>query len=102
MNLVVLLGIEENNRIKPAGIMEFVPSAASQYQDLIVISLDPKIKCKVKMATPTRDELQEALEPKHVQEILGIGRSQTYELFNKPPFHVVKSEGYTKFQKLLF
>ena len=55
----LLLGIEENNRIKPAGIMEFVTPEArkqfySQYQDLIVdenkkfIFLDPKIKCKVK------------------------------------------------------
>jgi DNA ligase 1 len=37
----LLLGIEENNRIKPAGIMEFVTPAArkqfyNQYQDLIV------------------------------------------------------------------
>jgi DNA ligase-1 len=61
----LLLGIEENNRIKPAGIMEFVTPAArkqfySQYQDLIVdenkkfIYLDPKIKCKVKFRNYTK------------------------------------------------
>ncbi|PEJ25913.1 hypothetical protein CN689_25870 [Peribacillus butanolivorans] len=55
----MLLGIEENNRIKPACIMEFVTPAArkqfyNQYQDLIVeenkkfIYLDHKIKCRVK------------------------------------------------------
>lgn len=61
----LLLGIEENNRIKPAGIMEFVTPAArkqfySQYQDLIVdenkkfIYLEPKIKCKVKFRNYTK------------------------------------------------
>ncbi|MCM3170354.1 hypothetical protein M3617_27025 [Peribacillus frigoritolerans] len=61
----LLLGIEDNNRIKPAGIMEFVTPAArkkfySQYQDLIVdenkkfIYLDPKIKCKVKFRNYTK------------------------------------------------
>lgn len=60
----LLLGIEENNQIKPAGIMEFVTPAArkqfySQYQDLIVdenknfIFLEPKIKCKVKFRNYT-------------------------------------------------
>ncbi|MFB7641466.1 ATP-dependent DNA ligase [Peribacillus butanolivorans] len=60
----LLLGIEENNRIKPAGIMEFVTPAArkqfySQYEDLIVdenkkfIFLEPKIKCKVKFRNYT-------------------------------------------------
>ncbi|MFD4931855.1 hypothetical protein ACFWMS_23710 [Peribacillus butanolivorans] len=59
-----LLGIEDNNQIKPAGIMEFVTPAArkqfySQYQDLIVnenkkfIFLEPKIKCKVKFRNYT-------------------------------------------------
>ncbi|WP_285856633.1 ATP-dependent DNA ligase [Peribacillus frigoritolerans] len=61
----LLLGIEENNRIKPAGIMEFVTPAArkqfySQYQNLIVdenkkfIYLEPKIKCKVKFRNYTK------------------------------------------------
>ncbi|MFE0508187.1 ATP-dependent DNA ligase [Peribacillus butanolivorans] len=64
----LLLGIEENNRIKPAGIMEFVTPAArmqfySQYQDLIVeenkkfIYLDPKIKCRVKFRNYTKNGL---------------------------------------------
>ncbi|MFJ7685240.1 hypothetical protein [Peribacillus butanolivorans] len=60
----LLLGIEENNLIKPAGILEFVTPAArkqfySQYRDLIVnenkkfIFLEPKIKCKVKFRNYT-------------------------------------------------
>lgn len=64
----LLLGIEENDRIKPAGIMEFVTPAArkqffSQYQDLIVdenkkfIYLDPKIKCRVKFRNYTKNGL---------------------------------------------
>ncbi|MFE5430258.1 hypothetical protein [Peribacillus simplex] len=64
----LLLGIEENNRIKPAGIMEFVTPAArkqfyKQYQDLVVdennnfIYLDPKIKCRVKFRNYTKKGL---------------------------------------------
>ncbi|MFE4354210.1 ATP-dependent DNA ligase [Peribacillus butanolivorans] len=64
----LLLGIEENDRIKAAGIMEFVTPAArklfyNQYQDLIVdenkkfIYLDPKIKCKVKFRNYTKNGL---------------------------------------------
>ncbi|MBT2614141.1 MULTISPECIES: RNA ligase family protein [unclassified Bacillus (in: firmicutes)] len=64
----LLLGIEENNRIKPAGIMEFVTPAArkqfyNHYQDLIVdennkfIYLDPKIKCRVKFRNYTKNGL---------------------------------------------
>lgn len=34
--------------------------------------------------------LPEVLTPKDVQEILGIGRRQTYELLADPPFHVVR------------
>jgi DNA ligase-1 len=60
----LLLGIEENNWIRPAGIIEFVTPVArkqfySQYQDLVVdenekfIYLDPKIKCKVKFRNYT-------------------------------------------------
>lgn len=37
-----------------------------------------------------REELPEALTSDHVQQILGIGRRQTYELLSNPPFHVVK------------
>lgn len=54
------------------------------------------------MATINREDLPEALEPKHVQLILGIGRSQTYELFNKPPFHVVKIGRIYKVSKVTF
>ncbi|WP_434169131.1 RNA ligase family protein [Peribacillus frigoritolerans] len=64
----LLLGIEKNDRIKPAGIMEFVTPAArkqlyNQYQDLIVdenskfIYLDPKIKCRVKFRNYTKNGL---------------------------------------------
>ncbi|KWW17931.1 DNA-binding protein [Peribacillus simplex] len=56
----------------------------------------------MRMAALDRDSLPEALEPKHVQEILGIGRSQTYELFNKPPFHVVKIGRIYKVSKITF
>ncbi|MCY9003294.1 RNA ligase family protein [Peribacillus frigoritolerans] len=64
----LLLGIEKNDRIKPAGIMEFITPAArkqlyNQYQDLIVdenskfIYLDPKIKCRVKFRNYTKNGL---------------------------------------------
>ncbi|PJN87701.1 DNA-binding protein [Bacillus sp. mrc49] len=56
----------------------------------------------MRMAALDRDSLPEALEPKHVQEILGIGRSQTYELFNNPPFHVVKIGRIYKVSKITF
>lgn len=49
-----------------------------------------------------RDELPEALEPKHIQQILDIGRSQTYELFKNPPFHVVKIGRIYKVSKTTF
>lgn len=49
-----------------------------------------------------RDELPEALEPKHIQEILGIGRKQTYELLGNPPFHVVKIGRIYKISKKTF
>ncbi|MGE6717552.1 hypothetical protein ACQKGD_09255 [Peribacillus frigoritolerans] len=63
-----LLGIEVDNRIKPAGIMEFItPVARKQFynhnQDLIVdennkfIYLDPKIKCRVKFRNYTKNGL---------------------------------------------
>lgn len=61
----LLLGIEESNRIKPAGIMEFVSPIArkqfyKQYQDLIIeedkkfIHVEPKIKCRVKFRNYTK------------------------------------------------
>ncbi|MFD6441742.1 hypothetical protein ACFWDG_18475 [Peribacillus sp. NPDC060186] len=64
----LLLGIEENDRIKPAGIMVVTPVARKQfygqYQDLIVdenkkfIYLDPKIKCKVKFRNYIKNGLR--------------------------------------------
>ncbi|MBT2669117.1 hypothetical protein J7J00_27420 [Bacillus sp. ISL-4] len=64
----LLLGIEENDRIKPVGIMELVTPAArkqfyNQYQDLIVdenkkfIYLDSRIKCRVKFRNYTKNGL---------------------------------------------
>jgi DNA ligase 1 len=61
----LLLGIEEDNKIKPAGIMEFVTPDAkikfySQYRDYIIeenkkfIYLDPKMKCRVKFRNYTK------------------------------------------------
>lgn len=46
----------------------------------------------------------EVLTPKHVQEILGIGRRQTYELFNQdyPPFHFVRVGRSIKIPKIVF
>lgn len=64
----LLLGIKVDNRIKPAGIMEFVTPVArkqfyNRYQDFIVdennkfIYLDPKIKCRVKFRNYTKNGL---------------------------------------------
>ncbi|MFC0417723.1 helix-turn-helix domain-containing protein [Cytobacillus solani] len=44
----------------------------------------------------------EALTPSHVQQILKIGRRQTYELLEKPPFHVVKVGRLYKISKKAF
>ncbi|MDQ0257964.1 hypothetical protein J2S74_005427 [Evansella vedderi] len=49
-----------------------------------------------------RDELPEALTPKDIQQILGIGRRQTYELMEDPPFHVVKVGKIYKISKRAF
>jgi hypothetical protein len=45
----------------------------------------------------------EVLNPKHIQEILGIGRRQTYELLNQepPPFHLVRVGRSIKVSKVL-
>jgi DNA ligase 1 len=61
----LLLGIEERDRLKPAGVMEFVVPEArkqfySQYRDLIIgedkkfIHLEPQIKCRVKFRNYTK------------------------------------------------
>lgn len=49
-----------------------------------------------------RDNLPEALTPSHIQRILGIGRRQTYELMENPPFHVVKVGRLYKISKKSF
>lgn len=61
----LLLGIEENNQIKPAGIMEFMNKKDrmkfyQQYRDLVIdendkfIYLEPHIKCQVKFRNYTK------------------------------------------------
>lgn len=50
------------------------------------------------------DNYPEVLSPKHIQEILGIGRRQTYELLNQdpPPFYFVRVGRSIKVSKVLF
>lgn len=61
----LLLGIEEGDRIKPAGLMEFMSLEAKkrfykEYRSLIVnendkfVYLDPKLKCRVKFRNYTK------------------------------------------------
>jgi hypothetical protein len=38
----------------------------------------------------SKEDYPVVLDPVHIQEILGIGRRQTYELLQNPPFHVVR------------
>ncbi|MGO4496493.1 DNA-binding protein [Paenibacillus sp. 2RAB27] len=40
------------------------------------------------MFTKNKEDLPLVLEAKDIQSILSIGRRQTYELLEKPPFHV--------------
>ncbi|WP_286231333.1 helix-turn-helix domain-containing protein [Neobacillus mesonae] len=49
-----------------------------------------------------REDLPEALTPTHIQKILGIGRRQTYELMENPPFHIVKVGRLYKISKQSF
>lgn len=62
----LLLGLEEEGKIRPAGVMGFMNPAARQslydsYRDYIVdednkfIYLDPKIKCRVKFRNYTKE-----------------------------------------------
>lgn len=46
----------------------------------------------------------EVLNPKDIQEVLGIGRRQTYELLNQvpPPFHIVRVGRSIKVSKVAF
>jgi hypothetical protein len=56
----------------------------------------------VKTSEINREKLPEALTSDHVQQILGIGRRQTYELLNDPPFHAVKIGKLYKISKKAF
>lgn len=49
-----------------------------------------------------REDLPETLEPKHIKQILDIGRRQTYELLENPPFHVVRVGRLYKVSKRVF
>ncbi|MFC0417722.1 helix-turn-helix domain-containing protein [Cytobacillus solani] len=49
-----------------------------------------------------KNELPEVLTPKHIQEILGIGRRTTYEMMENPPFHVAKVGKLYKVSKKTF
>lgn len=49
-----------------------------------------------------KEQLPEVLEPKHIQQILNIGRRQTYELLENPPFHVVRVGRLYKISKRAF
>lgn len=62
----LLLGVEDEGKLKAAGLMEFVPQKEKfrfykQYQDLIVdenetfIFLNPQIKCRVKFRNYTKE-----------------------------------------------
>lgn len=54
------------------------------------------------MVDLNRDDLPDALEPKHIQQILNIGRRRTYELLENPPFHVVRVGWLYKISKQTF
>lgn len=49
-----------------------------------------------------RDELPEVLTTKLVQQILQIGKKQTYEMMENPPFHVVRVGRLYKISKKAF
>jgi hypothetical protein len=50
----------------------------------------------------TRDELPEVMQVDHIQEFLGIGRRQAYEIVHNPPFSVVKVGRLYKISKVSF
>lgn len=52
--------------------------------------------------TLNREDLPEVLTPKHVQEILQIGKKQTYEMMENPPFHLVRVGRLYKISKKTF
>ncbi|RRN73244.1 DNA-binding protein [Peribacillus simplex] len=49
-----------------------------------------------------RNEYPEVLEPKEIQEILKIGRRQTYELLANAPFRVLSVGRNNKIPKHVF
>lgn len=51
-----------------------------------------------------RDALPEALNPQHIQDILGLSRRATYELMNSenPPFKILKVQNRFKVSKKVF
>lgn len=50
----------------------------------------------------SRDDLPEVMSPKHIQAFLQIGKRQTYELLENPPFHVVRVGYRYKISKVAF
>ena len=48
------------------------------------------------------DSLPNSLEVRHIQEILGCGRRQAYELVNSGAFHVVRIGTKIKVSKRVF
>lgn len=60
------------------------------------------IKEKPKIKSINRDDLPDALSPKHIQEILGISRKKTYGMLEDPPFHALKLGRLIKISKKSF
>ncbi|WGG47705.1 helix-turn-helix domain-containing protein [Rossellomorea sp. DA94] len=50
----------------------------------------------------TRKELPDVMTVKHVQQFLGIGRRQSYEMMENPPFNVVRIGKIYKISKVSF
>ncbi|MFW0780096.1 DNA-binding protein [Rossellomorea marisflavi] len=50
----------------------------------------------------TRDELPEVMAPIHVKSFLGIGKKQTYEMMENPPFRTVRVSRLHKISKVAF
>jgi hypothetical protein len=48
------------------------------------------------------DDLPQTLETKHIQQILGIGSRQAYEIMKRPPFHFVTVGKIRKVSKDVF
>lgn len=49
-----------------------------------------------------KEDLPQTLETKHIQQILGIGQRQAYELMKNPPFHFVTVGKLRKVSKEVF